>query len=79
MIGVDKTGNTVYDSVFTVKAPYFENRKFNIMSENLTATMLLPSNDVVNQALSTARKIWLIGIWYAQTASWRIGCSKLLF
>ena len=67
VIGVDKTGNTVYDSVFTVKAPYFENRKFNIMSENLTATMLLPS------------KIWLIGIWYAQTASWRIGCSKLLF
>ena len=56
VIGVDKTGNTVYDSVFTVKAPYFENRKFNIMSENLTATMLLPSNDVVNQALSTARK-----------------------
>ena len=57
VIGVDKTGNTVYDSVFTVKAPYFENRKFNIMSENLTATMLLPSNDVVNQALSIARKI----------------------
>ncbi len=32
IIGVDNTGNTVYDSVFTVKAPYFENKGFDIMS-----------------------------------------------
>ena len=56
IVGVDNTGNTLYDSVFTVKAPYFENKGFNIMSENLTATMLLPSNDVVNKALNTARQ-----------------------
>lgn len=56
IIGVDNTGNTIYDSVFTVKAPYFEKQGFNIMSENLTATMLIPSNDVINEALATATK-----------------------
>lgn len=56
VVGVDNTGNTVYDSVFTVRAPYFEKVKFDIMSENLSATMLIPSNDVVNNALSVARK-----------------------
>lgn len=54
--GVDNTGNTVYDSVFTVKFPYFENKKFDITSENLTATMLLPSNEIITEALATARK-----------------------
>lgn len=28
VVGVDNTGNTVYDSVFTVRAPYFEKVKF---------------------------------------------------
>lgn len=56
VVGVDNTGNTVYDSVFTVKAPYFEKQGFNIMSENLTATMLIPSNEVVNEALATAHQ-----------------------
>ncbi len=54
--GVDNTGNTVYDSVFTTKSPYFEAKGFNIMSENLTATMLIPSNAVIEEALSTARQ-----------------------
>lgn len=54
-IGVDQTGNSVYDSVFTVKAPYFENQGFNIMSENVTATMLIPSNDLINTAINTAK------------------------
>lgn len=56
IIGVDNTGNTVYDSIFTVKAPYFEKKGFDIMSENLTATMLIPSNEIVTEALSTARQ-----------------------
>lgn len=54
IIGVDGTGNTVYDSIFTVKAPYFENNDLDIMSENIKATLLIPSNDVVNEALNTA-------------------------
>lgn len=56
IVGVDNTGNTIYDSVFAVRAPYFENQGFNIMSENLTATLLIPSNAVIEEALTTARQ-----------------------
>lgn len=55
-IGVDNTGSTVYDSVFIITNPYFSARDFNIMSESLRATMLIPSNEVVNDALNTARE-----------------------
>jgi hypothetical protein len=53
-IGVDHTGNVVYDSVFTVSNPYFAAKGFDLMSESLTATLLIPSNEVVTQALNTA-------------------------
>lgn len=53
-IGVDKTGSTVYDSVFVVRNPYFEAQNFNLMSESLDATMLIPSDEVVNKALEAA-------------------------
>lgn len=56
IIGVDNTGNNIYDSVFITKSPYFENQGFNIMSENLTATMLIPSNDVINAAMEEAHQ-----------------------
>lgn len=55
-IGVDNTGSTVYDSVFIITNPYFSAQGFNIMSESLKATMLIPSNEVVNDALNTARE-----------------------
>ncbi|MEY8685167.1 hypothetical protein AB9N12_03160 [Bacteroides sp. AN502(2024)] len=55
VVGVDNTGNTVYDSIFTVRAPYFEKVKFDIMSEDLSATMLIPSNDVINNTLKVAQ------------------------
>ncbi|WP_321517477.1 fasciclin domain-containing protein [uncultured Bacteroides sp.] len=45
--GVDKTGNTLYDSVFYVYNPLFEKAKFN--SEFSQFTVLLPSNDVVKK------------------------------
>ncbi len=54
-IGVDNTGSTVYDSVFVITNPYFLAKKFDIMSESLTATMLIPSNDVISNALNTAK------------------------
>lgn len=53
-IGVDKTGNTVYDSIFTITNPYFASKGFDIMSESLNATMFIPSNDVINSAWQTA-------------------------
>jgi len=53
-IGVDNTGSTVYDSVFIVTNPYFDNINFDLTSEALTATMLVFSNDVVEKALTEA-------------------------
>ena len=56
IIGVDETGSNVYDSVFIVTNPYFEAKDFNLMSESLSATVLIPSNEVVNRALTIARQ-----------------------
>lgn len=55
LIGVDGTGNTVYDSVFTVTNPYFANKGLDITSESATATMFIPSNEVINSAWETVR------------------------
>ncbi len=55
-IGVDNTGSTVYDSVFIITNPYFSAQGFDIMSESLTATMLIPSDEVVNDALNAAQE-----------------------
>lgn len=54
-IGVDKTGSTVYDSVFIVTNPYFTAQNFDLTSESLTATMLIPSDEIVTEALTTAK------------------------
>lgn len=53
-IGVDKTGNTIYDSLFYTYNPVFENAQFN--SEFSQFTCFLPSNQVIEncfQALSS--------------------------
>lgn len=55
-IDIDQTGNTVYDSVFSIKASYFEAKGLDIMSENINATMLIPSNEVINEALNNAHE-----------------------
>ena len=46
--GVDLTGNTIYDSVFIIENPLFENA--NIASEFSQVTMFLPSNAVIEDA-----------------------------
>ncbi len=53
-IGIGADGNTIYDSVFIYTNTHFEEVDFDMNSESLTATMLLPSNDVINSALSDA-------------------------
>ena len=55
-IGVNDQGNTVYDSVFIYRNTFFENVNFDMNSESLTATMLLPSNNVINDALADAHQ-----------------------
>lgn len=47
-VGVDKTGNTLYDSVFIIENPLFENA--DIASEFSQMTLLLPRNSVIEAA-----------------------------
>lgn len=53
-VGVDVTGNTIYDTVWIYTNDFFDARSFSLTSESLTATMLLFSNDVINRALAQA-------------------------
>ena len=51
---IDQTGNTVYDSVFTVQSQYFKDKKLDIYSEAIHATLLVPNNDLITKALNEA-------------------------
>lgn len=55
-IDIDQTGNTVYDSVFSIRAPYFEAKGLDIMSENISATVLIPSNQIITDAMNNAHE-----------------------
>lgn len=55
-IGVNSEGNTIYDSVFIYKNSFFDAKNFDMNSESLTATMLLFSNDVIEEAMEEAKK-----------------------
>jgi hypothetical protein len=52
-IGVDQTGNTVYDSIFYISNPLFD--KANINSEFNQFTLFLPDNNVIDECLSTLK------------------------
>lgn len=49
-IGVDKTGNTLYDSVFYVYNPLFDKAQFN--SEFSQFTALIPNNSVIENCFT---------------------------
>lgn len=67
-IGIDKTGNTIYDSVFTIRNSYLDwytsrftgtkgsTAKWNMRSEAYTSTMLIPSNEVLKECFDNACK-----------------------
>lgn len=63
-IGVNDEGNTVYDSVFIYKNTHFLEKNFNLSSESLTATLLLTSNAVVEEAIADAKaRLQKWGLW----------------
>jgi hypothetical protein len=64
-IAVNQQGNTIYDSIFIYRNTFLENAGFDINSESLTATILLPSDSVINQAIQEANK--RLKIWKATT------------
>ena len=55
-IGINDQGNTVYDSVFIYRNTFFEAANFDMNSESLTATMLLPSDAIIQAALDDAHR-----------------------
>ncbi|MFD1768628.1 fasciclin domain-containing protein [Sphingobacterium suaedae] len=55
-IGVDATGNTVYDSVFVIANPIFD--KANIRSEFANVTMFLPSNRVIEDCFDDLAELY---------------------
>lgn len=56
LIGVDAMGNNVYDSVFVSRLPLFEDRKFNMKNEALKATVLIPTNQQIEDAIENAKQ-----------------------
>lgn len=85
-IGVDQTGSTVYDSVFVVTNPYFSAKGFDLMSESLNATMLIPSNELITKAIDKAHadlSVWnmerqdsILNNWMFQSAFFDTKLSK---
>lgn len=55
-IGVNSEGNTVYDSVFITTNAHFDAVNVDLNSEALTATMILPSDEVVKEAIDDAHR-----------------------
>lgn len=53
-IGVDNTGNTIYDTIWIYTNDFFDAKNFSLTSESLTATMLLFSDEVIKEALADA-------------------------
>lgn len=55
-IGVNEAGNTLYDSVFTIRNPYFQERGVNLFTEAAEYTVLIPSNEQITSALQLAKE-----------------------
>lgn len=55
-VGVDPTGNTVYDSVFVITNPIFERTDFR--SEFANVTMFMPSNQVLANCFDDLAKLY---------------------
>lgn len=63
-IGVNNEGNTVYDTVWVYTNEHFDEKGFDLNSESLTATMLVPSNDVIQDAMrDAANRLIKWGLW----------------
>lgn len=63
-IGVNDEGNTVYDSVFIYKNTHFLEKDFDLSSESLTATFLVASNQVIEDAIADAKtRLQKWGLW----------------
>lgn len=75
-IGVDESGNTVYDSVFTVKNPYFLDKGLDLASESKKITMLIPSDELIKNALEEGKAKLKNGNWNVRIPFWKTGVFR---
>jgi len=54
VLGIDESGNTIYDSVMVVRYPYFEENGIDLTSASARMTMLVPNNNLLRQAIEGA-------------------------
>lgn len=64
-IGVNETGNTVYDSVFEIINPFFS--KADIRDENNDYTLFLPSNQNISEAINDITTFYSKGLTLSDT------------
>lgn len=79
LIGVDAMGNNVYDSVFVSRLPLFEDRKFNMKDEGLKATVLIPTNQQVQDAIKNAKQRLVDYGWVLEDTVLVEWCYQSLF
>ena len=60
-LGPDASGNTLYDSAFAVRNPYFEAKGINLMDDSKHYTVFIPSNELITKAVEEGK---------AKLASW---------
>ncbi len=76
-IGVNETGNTVYDSVFSINNSFFS--KADIQDENNDYTLFLPSDDVVREAITEVSDFYGRGLTESDTLEFFDWIMKAVF
>lgn len=76
-VGVNETGNTVYDSVFTIANPFFS--KANIQDENNEYTLFLPSDAVIKESIAEISSFYGQGLTESDTLEFFDWIMKAVF
>lgn len=76
-VGVNETGNTVYDSVFTIANPFFS--RANIQDENNEYTLFLPSDAVIKESIAEISSFYGQGLTESDTLEFFDWIMKAVF
>lgn len=76
-VGVNETGNTVYDSVFSISNPFFD--EADIQNENEDYTLFLPCDDVIREAISEISGFYGRGLTESDTLEFFDWIMKAVF
>lgn len=76
-VGVNETGNTVYDSVFSISNSFFSHA--DIQDENNDYTLFLPSDDVIREAITEISDFYGRGLTESDTLEFFDWIMKAVF